>query len=54
MGAKEGIFSSPEGVASVAGLKRLIRMDFVKPEDIIVVYITGSGYKYLDVLEEYC
>ncbi len=51
LAAKEGIFSSPEGGASLACLKKLIDMNFVKPGDRIVVFITGSGYKYLDVLE---
>jgi threonine synthase len=51
LASKEGIFSSPEGGASVACLKKLIDMDYVKPDDRVVVFITGSGYKYLDVLE---
>lgn len=52
LASDEGVFSSPEGGASVACLARLIDMDFVKPDDKIVVFITGSGYKYLDILRE--
>jgi len=48
---EEGIFSSPEGGASLACLKKMIKLDMVKPTDKIVVFITGSGYKYLDVLK---
>jgi threonine synthase len=51
LASKEGIFSSPEGGAALACLKRLIKSGFVAPSDRIVLFITGSGYKYLDVLE---
>jgi threonine synthase len=52
LASKEGIFSSPEGGASLACLRKLIDIDFINPDDRIVVFITGSGYKYLDVLRE--
>ncbi|UCC45776.1 MAG: threonine synthase [Candidatus Zixiibacteriota bacterium] len=51
LAAREGIFSSPEGGASVACLKKLVEFGFVKSTDKVVVFITGSGYKYLDVLK---
>jgi threonine synthase len=53
LAAKEGIFSSPEGGASLACLRKLIERNFVRPSDRIVVFITGNGYKYLDVLEKW-
>ncbi|MCP4567805.1 MAG: threonine synthase [FCB group bacterium] len=53
LAAREGIFSSPEGGASLACLKKLIESESVKSSDKIVVFITGGGYKYLDVLEDY-
>lgn len=53
LAAKEGIFSSPEGGASLTCLKKLIDSGFVKPNDRVVVFITGSGYKYLDVLKDF-
>lgn len=52
LACKEGIFSSPEGGASLACLRKLIASKFVKPTDRVVLFITGSGYKYLDVLEK--
>ncbi len=52
LAAKEGIFSAPEGGASLAGLKKLISQEFVRPTDRVVVFITGSGYKYLDILQQ--
>ena len=53
LASKEGIFSSPEGGASMAALKKLIKTELIKPEDKIVVFITGSGYKYLEVMKDY-
>ena len=48
----EGIFSSPEGGASMAAMKTLLKSGFIDPADRIVIFITGSGYKYLDVLQK--
>jgi threonine synthase len=53
LGSKEGIFAAPEGGACVACLIKLIEIGFVKPSDKVVIFITGSGYKYLDVLENW-
>ncbi len=53
LASKEGIFSSPEGGASLACLLKLVEMGFVKPSDQVVIFITGSGYKYLDVLQQF-
>ena len=52
LAAKEGILASPEGGAALTALKKLIGMNYINPDDRIVIFITGSGYKYLDVLEQ--
>ena len=44
----EGIFAAPEGAACVAAARKLIANGFLKPDDRIVLYNTGSGLKYLD------
>ena len=44
----EGIFAAPEGAATLAALKELIRQGWVHPEEKIVLFNTGSGLKYLD------
>jgi len=44
----EGVFAAPEGGACVAATKRLIESGFLKPEEQIVIYNTGSGLKYLE------
>ncbi len=45
---KEGLFPAPEGGACVAAVKRLLCDSFLRPEDRIVIFNTGSGYKYLE------
>ena len=47
----EGIFASPEGGAAVAGLRQLAAQGWVKPEERVVLFNTGSALKYLDVLD---
>ena len=44
----EGIFAAPEGGACVAALKKLLANGFLKPDERIVIYNTGSGLKYLE------
>jgi threonine synthase len=41
-----GIFPSPEGGAALAGLQKLLGGDLIGPEDRVVVFNTGSGFKY--------
>lgn len=43
----EGIFSAPEGAATVAALQALILEGWIHPEERIVLFNTGSGLKYL-------
>ena len=47
----EGIFASPEGGAAVAGLRQLAQRGWVKPDERVVLFNTGSALKYLDVLD---
>ncbi len=44
----EGIFAAPEGGACVAALRKLLSNGFLKAEERIVLYNTGSGLKYLE------
>ena len=48
LAAQEGIFAAPEGAACLAALEELINQKWVKPEERIVLFNTGSGLKYLD------
>jgi threonine synthase len=44
----EGIFAAPEGAATLAALKKLIRQRWIQPDEHVVIFNTGSGLKYLD------
>jgi threonine synthase len=47
----EGIFAAPEGAACLVAYQKLLASEFFTPEDTVVLFNTGSGLKYLDVLE---
>ena len=47
---KEGVFAAPEGAASLAAYKVLLEQRFLKPSDKVVLFNTGSGLKYIDVV----
>ncbi len=49
--ASEGIIACPEGAATLVGLKRLLGDGFLGPDETIVLLNTGSGYKYLDLIQ---
>jgi threonine synthase len=47
MGREEGIFCAPEGAATLAALYILLKEGWLKKEERIVLFNTGSGLKYL-------
>jgi threonine synthase len=50
-GETEGIFAAPEGAAVLAGYRKLLASGFFAADDMVVLFNTGTGYKYLDVME---
>ena len=48
LASMEGIFAAPEGAATLAALKDLIKQGWLQPEERIVLFNTGSGLKYLE------
>jgi threonine synthase len=46
----EGLLLSPEGAAATAAYDHLIATGFLTPEDRVVLFNTGSGNKYTDVI----
>ena len=48
----EGVFACPEGAATLAALPKLFVQNVLSRDDTIVLFNTGSGLKYLDVLEK--
>ena len=51
----EGIFAAPEGAASLAAYSKLISQRtarVISEKDRVVLFNTGSGLKYLDVIRQ--
>jgi threonine synthase len=48
LASDEGMFVAPEGAACVAALQKLLASGFLKRDEKIVIYNTGSGLKYLE------
>jgi len=44
----EGIFAAPEGAATVIAARKLAASGWIKPEETVVLFNTGSGYKYAE------
>jgi len=49
----EGVFASPEGAASLAAYRKLLGSGFLRASDRVVLFNTGSGLKYIDVIADY-
>jgi threonine synthase len=47
----EGIFAAPEGAAALAAYRKLRERDFFGEDDVVVLFNTGTGLKYLDTIE---
>ncbi|MGB7729358.1 MAG: threonine synthase [Candidatus Acidiferrum sp.] len=48
----EGLFLCPEGAAATAAYDHLLDTGFLKPQDRVVLFNTGSGLKYTDITAE--
>jgi threonine synthase len=44
----EGIFAAPEGGAGLVAVEKLVAQNKIRREEKVVVFNTGSGYKYLE------
>jgi threonine synthase len=53
MAAGEGIFAAPEGAAALIAYRKLVQNGFLKDADRAVLFNTGSGYKYVDLIAKY-
>jgi threonine synthase len=51
LGKTEGIFVAPEGAACIAALEQLRQSDWIKADESVTVFNTGSGIKYLECYE---
>jgi threonine synthase len=44
----EGVFAAPEGAATVIAARKLAASGWIKPEETVVLFNTGTGYKYAE------
>jgi threonine synthase len=48
----EGVFAAPEGAASLVAYQKLRASNFFSASDTVVLFNTGTAYKYLDMMEK--
>ncbi|HEV2342191.1 MAG TPA: threonine synthase [Candidatus Acidoferrales bacterium] len=46
LAAKEGMYAAPEGAATVVAARKLAAKKWIAPDDTVVLFNTGCGYKY--------
>jgi threonine synthase len=49
----DGVFAAPEGAASLVAYRKLLGSGFLRASDRVVLFNTGSGLKYIDVIADY-
>jgi threonine synthase len=42
----EGVFACPEGGATLAAARKLVESRWIRPDDVVVLFNTGTGLKY--------
>jgi threonine synthase len=52
LASTEGIFTEPAGGTTVAAARTLIRRGVIKPNESVVVCVTGNGYKTAEVMRD--
>lgn len=48
MASSEGLYAAPEGGAAWIAVEKLVASGKVDPEDRVVIFDTGTGYKYIE------
>lgn len=48
LASQEGVFAAPEGAATVSAARKLAASGWIKPEETVVLFNTGTGYKYAE------
>lgn len=51
LAAAEGIFAAPEGAATVVAARKLSASGWIRPQETVVLFNTGCGYKYAEAWE---
>jgi threonine synthase len=47
----EGIFSEPAGGVTIAVLKKMVELGDISPDEKVVCYVTGSGFKAIEAVK---
>jgi len=47
----EGVFAAPEGAATLVAARKLFAQGWIEPEETVVLFNTGTGYKYSEAWE---
>jgi len=47
----EGVFAAPEGAASLVAYQKLRASGFLSDQESVVLFNTGTAYKYLDMID---
>jgi threonine synthase len=48
----EGIFAAPEGAATVVAARKLAAKGWIQPQESVVLFNTGCGYKYAEAWQQ--
>jgi threonine synthase len=48
LASQEGVFAAPEGAATVSAARKLATSGWIKPHETVVLFNTGTGYKYAE------
>jgi threonine synthase len=52
LAAAEGIFAAPEGAATLVAARKLAASGWIRPQESVVLFNTGCGYKYLEAWQQ--
>jgi threonine synthase len=52
LAALEGIYAAPEGAATAIAARKLAAKGWIKSEETVVLFNTGSGYKYAEAWQQ--
>ena len=48
LASQEGVFAAPEGAATLSAARKLATSGWIKPHETVVLFNTGTGYKYAE------
>jgi len=52
LAAAEGVFAAPEGAATLVAARKLAASGWIRPQESVVLFNTGCGYKYLEAWQQ--